>query len=231
VRRIVCVGLLLVGCEGPTSITADAMTPLDLSLDVIVTPEQLTVRTNSTDQICDCSEEMRHFASIGTCFTINDIIECRCDPPSCLTVNLTSNGVTLAQEISFPNIAYVFRPSFPPNLELELTGCGHASTTIPIEPFVAPIPTLTVDVATEELTARWQTDLPAASAYVSFSNYVWAQECHTTAQQASYSFAGYPAANYQSVGVTTFLPVLEHNSPRQDVRLWRGSGTHVNNPM
>jgi hypothetical protein len=206
----------LVACDESAPARPDA--PLkDLSIDVEVTSTAVAVYANGTDQVCDCDDEMFHFARIGTCAAIDDVIECICTPRTCLRVELTGTGVTTAP---WDPLGRTVLPAvYPADLTLRIGGCGHPDLSIPLEPFEAPVPTLATESVGDHVIARWQVDRPAASAYVSFSSFVFGEACHTTANEQQNTYAQ-PAPRY--VSVTTFLPVEELHSTSRVVRIWRG---------
>jgi hypothetical protein len=209
--------------------------PLDavaqpLSIDVEVTPGSVQIFANGSDQVCACDEEMAHFAEPGECIEIDDIIECHCAPPSCLTAVLSGTGVVQppSYEVAFPTIDLPAPDPFPSDLVLHIGGCGHPDVAIPLEPFTAPTPTVTAEVADRLVTARWQTDQPAASAYVYFNMGHGAHACHTTASELTYMhYVTVISGIGMNVGVTTFLPVETLSSPNREIRIWRGNGSHA----
>ncbi len=224
VRWLVLV--VLAACDSP-------QTHLDaqrLSLDVVVRPARLVIYTNSTHLTCDCSDEIWAFPPVGTCLVRDDVNACGCpEPQSCLTTELRGTGVVPPEQGPGPLFFQVPSP-FPPDLVLEIGGCGHPPLEVPIEPFVAPTPTLTVDKSGQTLTAQWQTDTAAASAAVEFSFHLWGQQCHTTASELAYLVPGYEVPPNATVGVTTFLPLVTFESPSREVRVWRGSAAYVTVP-
>jgi len=215
---------------GSTEVAFDAG-PQALSIDVVVGDKHLEIRANGTDQVCDCDDEMLHFASVGMCLAIDDIVSCRCDPTSCLAASVTGTGVVPPSQPGFPYRWFALPSPLPSDVVLELSGCGHPALAVPIEPYVAPIATVSVDVADQQLIAHWQTGTPATSAYVYFNFSAWAHECHTTAHERSYGWTGLPASSYRNVDVRAFLPVLEYGGRAREVRVWRGGLTSYPNPM
>jgi hypothetical protein len=142
-----------------------------------------------------------------------------------LSVNLTGSGVqphvddpTLPGPIQFP-----LPDAFPPDLVLHVAGCGHPDVAIPLEPVIAPTPVLTAERTDTTVSARWQTDLPAATAYVSFGFDYVGHECHTTAGELTYAAAPVTLPGRTTVMVTTFLPVQVVESSLRQIRIWRGN--------
>jgi hypothetical protein len=217
---------LLLGCESAQP-PADSP-PQALSIDLVVTPEGLNYYTSGTDRTCDCNEEDGTFAAIDSCYEIDDITTCTCPPPAhCLGIALSGTGVDSTPD-AFNRSPYYELPSpLPSDFAVELSGCGHSPMAITIDPFVPPAPVPTVETVDSNITARWQTDAPAASAYVAFYLVFHARMCHTTASELTYAVPGQPPVYYTSVGVTTFLPVLTYSSERREVRVWRGASKYV----
>jgi hypothetical protein len=219
----------LVGCDSsPRVVPLDAVAQR-LSIDVEVTPQGLALFANGTDQVCACDDERAHFAEPGECVDLDDVIECHCDPVSCLTAELTGTGVGPPQgaDVAFPIGFFQVPAPLPPDLVLRVGGCGHPDVAIPIEPFTAPTPTVTADVADKLVTVHWQTDAPAASAYVSFGFHVYGHACHTTAAEASFMNYVPVMPGSGSVGVTTYLPVQIVESSNREIRIWRGNGAYT----
>jgi hypothetical protein len=211
----------LVACDGSAPAQPDASLK-ELSIDVELTQTAVTVYSNGTDQVCDCDDAMFHFAPIGTCHPIDDVIDCRCTPATCLIAELTGTGLGTATWDPYYRLP--LPAVYPDDLTLHLRGCGHPDLSIPLEPFAAPVPTITTASVGDHVVARWQTDRPAASAYVYFSAFIFAGACHTTASEQQNTY-GQPMPGY--VGVTTFLPVEELHSANRQVRIWRGGASSI----
>jgi hypothetical protein len=208
---------------------AEADAPLAvLSFDVTVTPRVVTLYPNGPVPPCSCDDEGAHFPALDACIDHNDVA-CACEQPWCLNVELTGTGVApRPPTLDFPSAVRMPLPDpFPADLVLHVSGCGHPELAIPIEPFSAPTPTITVDVADTSVTARWQTDQPAASAYVVWSGFnLGFRDCHTTANELSYD-RGTSGGTNPTLGVTTFVPVQTVTTPQREIRIWRGNEVYV----
>jgi hypothetical protein len=195
--------------------------PHPLSLDLLVTATSVKIYTNGTDQVCACDDDSYHFTPIGSCEGIDDIISCVCQPWSCLAVELTDHGASLGRWDATPTYRSIRIPEpYPSDLQLHLRGCGHPEHVIALPPFVAPTPTLTSELSGDHVIARWQTDLPAASAYVEFTSGISSEDCHTLASEQQNRYTQ-PTPRW--VSVTTLLPVETFSSERREVRVWRGA--------
>lgn len=211
---------------GEVQLVDAAHAPLDI--DVVAMEQSVSLWTHGTDWTCDCHDESMGSAPIGECFTVDDVIDCHCpEPQSCLRTRLVGTGVAQPEPADITPRLYFDVPSpFPPDLALELSGCDRAPMTIPIEPFTAPRATITVDTVDDTITARWQTDIPASSAYVRFGFSVWEYQCHTTASEQAY-VAPVTNPEYSYVAVTAFLPEQEVDGELGTVRVWRGADAFV----
>jgi hypothetical protein len=197
--------------------------PRELSLDVRITPGFVSVFTNGTDQTCACSDTNWAFAPVGGCLDIDDVLLCECSPlKSCLDARLVGTNVSIEASTALP---FGFQlPSSPPtDLQLELSGCGHGTTAIPIDSFTPPTPAVVAERSDRTITARWQTDAPAASAYVSFGFTYVAHECHTAAAERAYVLPSNVEPAFANISVTAFLAPLTIASDLGDVRVWRGN--------
>ncbi len=232
-------GLLLAvsatACGGEHPVVADAPIdtpplPLELDIEVVYGSQagsqyaNVRVWTGGTDQPGGCDDSNWRFPAIGACELRTDGLACGGE--SCLRAELVGSGVqqeaTIDYWISFDSLAL----PLPADLVMRLSGCGHSTFDVPIEPFVPPVPTLDVEVSAPDLLVRWTTDIPAASAIASSWLGLGGSECHVVANEQEFvNVVGSELPPYASVGVTTFLPMIVHPTPAGDARLWRGAGT------
>lgn len=220
--RLVLLVLAVAACDDKPTITRPDAAPPLLSIDVIATPALVSLRTHSTDRTDACIDSTMQFATYDACVGISDIL---CPPASCLTAKLTGTGVMQPDSYGARFLIFPVPSPMPDDLELELSGCGHPKVVIPIEPFVAPTPTLTAQVMDNEVIASWQTDIPAESSYVELITSLWAQECHPLGSEQTFDLYALPA--FFTVRVTTFLPYTTMQAALGEIRIWRGNSMEM----
>ncbi len=202
--------------------------PRTLSLDIVVTPQSLTIWGNNTDLGCACDDTDYHFAAVDTCLDLDDVVvicSCQYPPTSCLSARIVGNGVD-AMASGWTQLGFELPSPLPSDFALELGGCGHDTTRIEIPPFTPPEPTLDVMVVDSSITATWQTSQPSTSAVVGYFSTYTGRTCHTTASSHTFVWPYAPTSRF-FVDVTTFLPSIDIDSALGDVRVWRGAATYM----
>ena len=206
-------------------------TPVQLDLDVVVTPQFVFLYPNGSDlAFPDCTGGSQMFPQPGSAAFYDDVWNCTPGDTSCLTsVAVQVGGTTYAGDITIGKaIGMQASVIGAADATLEIAGCG-AATSIPIGNAAAPVPTATaaVDTNAKTITVTWSAVPAAASALLTFDASTWGNAQHVTTSPYVFATMMFPIAGYSGVSVTSFAAPNVVATAFGDVRVWTGDVTSV----
>jgi len=206
--------------------------PVQLSLDVVITDEEVTLYTNGSDlDQTDCDGQSV-FPAPGMTAYLSDTFGCTQPVRTCLTsVSVRLGATEVLAPYLHPGREITLEGSVAAagGGELRLEGCGD-SAVIGLPVVSAPRPTLSVveDPVSLALTSTWSATPDAASALIEVINSTWGDAAHVTASPYLYAGrSGVSLGAYRVVALRAFAAPTVVSTSFGAARIWTAGSTFV----